>query len=98
MRNFVSLALPERLEENLDPKILQAEESYSLTEKSTCDEIRVQHQIIKECLVSVLRIGIACSEELPQERMVISDIVARLCHVREMLVNVPKNKHAQPKE
>ncbi|TXG49983.1 hypothetical protein EZV62_025858 [Acer yangbiense] len=38
---------------------------------------------IEECLVGVLRIGVVCSMESPAERMEMTDVVAKLCAVRE---------------
>ena len=41
---------------------------------------------VKECLISILRIGLACSEELPRERMDINDVVRELQLIRDILL------------
>ncbi|EXB51259.1 putative LRR receptor-like serine/threonine-protein kinase [Morus notabilis] len=91
LHNFVSLALPQHVEEILDPKILlQGDHDEENTSDKTRfhDEILVRREITQECLVSIFRIGVACSVELPQ--MHIANVVAGLCHARDTLVNMPK--------
>ncbi|KAL5750490.1 hypothetical protein ACOSP7_025093 [Xanthoceras sorbifolium] len=38
---------------------------------------------IEDCLVAVLRTGVLCSMKSPAERMKMTDVVAKLCTVRE---------------
>ncbi|KAL2242749.1 UNVERIFIED_CONTAM: putative LRR receptor-like serine/threonine-protein kinase [Sesamum indicum] len=52
-----------------DPLILQKE----------CEMI---NSSIRDCVVSILRIGVVCSRELPQDRMVIADVVNELKRIR----------------
>ncbi|TXG74323.1 hypothetical protein EZV62_002902 [Acer yangbiense] len=38
---------------------------------------------MEECLVGALRIGVLCSMESPADRMEMTDVVAKLCAIRE---------------
>ncbi|RYQ99899.1 hypothetical protein Ahy_B07g087908 [Arachis hypogaea] len=46
-----------------------------------------QHQNIKECLVSFARIGVACSEEFPSQRMNIKDAIMELHAIKQKLLH-----------
>ncbi|KAK6227827.1 hypothetical protein SCA6_000167 [Theobroma cacao] len=50
---------------------------------------------IKECLISVIRIGVACSMESPQERMEISNAVSELQMVKKALVGPRTRSYIQ---
>ena len=43
---------------------------------------------LQKCLVSVLQIGLACSEELPNERINIGDVTRELQHIRKAYLEV----------
>jgi len=40
---------------------------------------------ILECLISIIKIGVACSVELPRARMDMSNVVAELHRIRDIL-------------
>ncbi|TXG74305.1 hypothetical protein EZV62_002884 [Acer yangbiense] len=42
---------------------------------------------MEECLVGALRIGVVCSMESPADRMEMTDVVAKLCAIRENFLN-----------
>ncbi|KAL7246595.1 hypothetical protein ACSBR2_001655 [Camellia fascicularis] len=67
LHSFVESALPEQVTEIVDPRILSEDEPISW---------------LKDNLVSVLRIGIACSMESPRDRMQIQYVVNELCKIR----------------
>lgn len=69
LRNFSML---EQVASFVDPTIVQIDQNHSSS--ST-------HKI-QECLVSVLKIGIACSHDLPTDRMGIKDVVPQLHGIR----------------
>ncbi|KAM7515431.1 hypothetical protein LguiA_005014 [Lonicera macranthoides] len=41
---------------------------------------------VQECLISILRIRIVCSEESPRDRLAISDVLAKLHIIRATLL------------
>ncbi|KAG5512725.1 hypothetical protein RHGRI_038866 [Rhododendron griersonianum] len=49
---------------------------------------RVRRDKIRECSVSLLRIGIACSVESPSERMNIKDVIIGLMTIKEVFLGV----------
>lgn len=87
LHKFASMALPEHVEEIVDPLLLEKEESRGSNATTAEDEE------IRKCLVPIIKLGVACSVELPGERMNISNVVVELCHVRDIL-----NKMRVPKE
>ncbi|KAI8540086.1 hypothetical protein RHMOL_Rhmol09G0234500 [Rhododendron molle] len=49
---------------------------------------RVRRAKIRECLVSLMRIGIACSAESPSERMNVKDVIIGLMTIKEVFLGV----------
>ncbi|KAI8540087.1 hypothetical protein RHMOL_Rhmol09G0234600 [Rhododendron molle] len=49
---------------------------------------RVRRSKIRECLVSLIRIGIACSEESPSKRMNFRDVIIGLMTITEVFLGV----------
>ncbi|XP_016484078.2 uncharacterized protein LOC107804670 [Nicotiana tabacum] len=83
LHNYVKMAFSAgRVIEIVDPMIchnLQEEETTNtIAERKTKDYIR-------ECLISMCKIGIACTMESPKERMGLSDVVKELQLVKETL-------------
>ncbi|KAB2614566.1 LRR receptor-like serine/threonine-protein kinase [Pyrus ussuriensis x Pyrus communis] len=76
--SFVKAALPEQVEEVLDPVLVQ--------ESNHPNAGKARNRIlIIESLIFVLEIGVACSAELPRERLNIYDAVAHMCRIRNKL-------------
>ncbi|XP_011099080.2 probable LRR receptor-like serine/threonine-protein kinase At3g47570 [Sesamum indicum] len=69
LHDFVSRALPSQVTEVLDPFIVH-EYKHSMD------------SIIKNCMVSVLGIGVACSKQLPGDRMSMMDVVNELHKIK----------------
>ncbi|KAM7518977.1 hypothetical protein LguiB_017939 [Lonicera macranthoides] len=80
LHEFSKMALSKPLIESIDP-ILQEENANTTHNLSDISDHRVQ-----ECLLSILRIGIACSEESPRDRLAISDVLAKLHIIRATLL------------
>ncbi|KAK6120467.1 hypothetical protein DH2020_045788 [Rehmannia glutinosa] len=70
LHNFVANRLPDRGMEIVDPLIVLKEGDI------------VQNSSFGDCLVSVLGIGVACSKELSQDRISITDVVIELKKLR----------------
>ncbi|XP_058208695.1 probable LRR receptor-like serine/threonine-protein kinase At3g47570 isoform X5 [Rhododendron vialii] len=86
LHNFVKMALPEQIEGIADPALFKQRER---AVASSSGPIILYHssssgQRTLECLISVLKVGIACSEELPRDRMAINDVVAQLHVIRNL--------------
>lgn len=76
LRKFCNMANPEVITEIADSRLLIpfAEERRGIMEDN-----------IRECLVSFSRIGVACSAELPTQRMGIKDVIAELHAIKQKL-------------
>lgn len=78
------MALPEQVANIVDPTLLQqcdmGEASSSLN--NTHDQSSPRTHKLHERLVSILKVGIACSQELPTDRMEINEVVSHLHAIR----------------
>ena len=78
LRKSVELAFPERVEDVMDPHLLprkDGEESDSVWNISRARTM--------ECVASVFRIGIVCSNELPTQRMDMREVISELHKIRD---------------
>ena len=80
LHNYASLALSGRVMEIVDPKLL-----------NNVDEVIDNHNSsptnkMEECLISMIKVGVACSVEFPQERWDISKAISELHLVRDILL------------
>ncbi|XP_022764256.1 LRR receptor-like serine/threonine-protein kinase EFR [Durio zibethinus] len=69
---FVMAALPERVAEIIDPIFLQ-------------EGVRGEIDRHLQCWISIFEIGLTCSAESPSERMNMSNVVAKLCSIRDKI-------------
>ncbi|CAL2240759.1 unnamed protein product [Prunus armeniaca] len=87
LHGFVKEALPEQVIEIVDPVLVQEKvdrEMSSANNRLNEDSTRA-HIEIEESWISVLEIGVACSAELPRERLDITDAMAEMCRIRNKL-------------
>ncbi|BBG97226.1 Leucine-rich repeat protein kinase family protein [Prunus dulcis] len=84
LHNFVMAAVPKHLVEIVDPvlvqEMVQAEMSTSNHHNEDNAMLRMKTE---ESLISIFEIGLACSAELPGERLDMSDVVAQMCQIRK---------------
>ncbi|TYH50298.1 hypothetical protein ES332_D10G196300v1, partial [Gossypium tomentosum] len=85
IRNFVEAALPERMIEIIDPILLQER-----VRRGTIADIILSGNNLRNdrhfwCSTFILDIELACSFESPSERMDMSDVVIKLCSIRNKL-------------
>ncbi|XP_058217300.1 probable LRR receptor-like serine/threonine-protein kinase At3g47570 [Rhododendron vialii] len=87
LHSFAKMALPDQVATIVDPTLFQqrdmGEASSSLY---TPDRSSPSSHQIHECLVSILKVGIACSQELPTDRMDINAVVSQLHAIRNSLL------------
>ncbi|XP_031257535.1 probable LRR receptor-like serine/threonine-protein kinase At3g47570 [Pistacia vera] len=82
LHNFARMALPDWVMDIVDPVLLNE------VEEVAANRILVQERNIKrkECLISMVRVGVACSMEIPQDRMNITNVVHELQEVKNILL------------
>ncbi|KAL0388071.1 UNVERIFIED_CONTAM: putative LRR receptor-like serine/threonine-protein kinase [Sesamum radiatum] len=72
LHSFVSTALSDGVVEIID-HLIRTEHDKNINK-------------IKDCLVSVLSIGVACSKELPRDRMLMTDVVRELHKIKDRYI------------
>ncbi|KAI8551444.1 hypothetical protein RHMOL_Rhmol06G0186200 [Rhododendron molle] len=88
LHNFAKTALAEQVESIVDPTLLaQTEqgEASSSTNSSQSLSFARSHKI-REILISIVNVGIACSEELPRDRSVMNEVLTRLHACKKTLL------------
>ncbi|GMI72977.1 EF-TU receptor [Hibiscus trionum] len=86
---FAKTALPDRVLEVVDPLLVVELEYNRNQEASSSRNPRRENReatIMKECLVSIFKVGIACSVESAQDRMDIVDATKELHFIRNKLL------------
>ncbi|KAK9743102.1 hypothetical protein RND81_03G217500 [Saponaria officinalis] len=83
-------ALPDQVLQIVDPTL---EEGNLTKEVDDRREIQDALQRRVECIISVISVGVSCSNHLPQDRMKITDAISRLQAARDNLLNA-KNKQS----
>ncbi|KAL1348316.1 hypothetical protein AAHE18_07G072200 [Arachis hypogaea] len=78
LHKFCKMAIPEGITEIVDSRLLVPFDE---------GERKITPQNIKECLVSFARIGVACSEEFPSQRMNIKDVIMELQAIKQKLLH-----------
>ncbi|XP_021282650.1 probable LRR receptor-like serine/threonine-protein kinase At3g47570 isoform X2 [Herrania umbratica] len=86
LHNFVKTALPNRVAEIIDPILLQEGSGEETMINNTCKESNLKDNRHLFYLNSIFEIGVACSVELPNQRICMTDVVAELCSIREKLL------------
>ena len=80
LHKYARMALPNHVMETADPILFR-----------NVDEVIDNHNCsptnrIEECLISMVKVGVACSVELPQERWDISKVISELHFIRNILL------------
>ncbi|GLU02930.1 hypothetical protein SLE2022_201600 [Rubroshorea leprosula] len=79
LHTYARMALPDQITEIVDPKLVQEAEA------SIVNRQRSRINIIMDCLASIIKIGVACSMELPQDRMLMSTVLKDLDLIKKTL-------------
>ena len=89
LHNYARLALSERAMEIVDPNLVINDHANHNETSTTREQItrlqREQARRREECLVAIIKIGVACSMESPQDRIVVREVVRELQLVRNIL-------------
>ncbi|KAG5235194.1 LRR receptor serine/threonine-protein kinase [Salix suchowensis] len=83
LHNYAEMALPGRVSEVMEPTLLREDVESSIHSSHRMNHTETGKTL--ECLISIIKIGVACSVELPRERMDIGSVVAELHRVRDIL-------------
>ncbi|XVF28428.1 hypothetical protein REPUB_Repub15cG0028500 [Reevesia pubescens] len=86
LRNYVKLALPERVAEITDPILLQEIFRGETVTSNTSNQSKHREERFLQCLISVLNIGVTCSAKSPGKRMNMTNVTADLCSIKYKLL------------
>ena len=87
LHDFAKTSLPERVMEIVEPSLL-LEVPTDNSDVENFERLHGEGRVrIEDCLVGSLRIGVLCSMESPVDRMEMSDVVAKLCAIKEKFLN-----------
>ncbi|RWR91225.1 LRR.XII-like protein [Cinnamomum micranthum f. kanehirae] len=86
LHQFAKMALPERVMEIIDRQLLSHENEVIRQSESHNKLISIMH----ETLVSLVKIGVSCSNDSPRERMEMKDVVIELHKVRDFYLSAEK--------
>lgn len=81
---FVDISFPNNLIQILDPHLVPTRDEEATIE---CGNIGTFPSIVEKCLVSLFRIGLACSVESPKERMNIVDVTRELSIIKKAFLS-----------
>ncbi|XVF05352.1 hypothetical protein REPUB_Repub05bG0164800 [Reevesia pubescens] len=81
LHHWAKMALPDPVLEVVDPFLLAGEENASSSRNPR--RSHMEETKMKECLISILRVGIACSVESPRDRIDIVDAAKELHFLRD---------------
>ena len=84
LHNFASMALPEHVTDVVDSTLLNVDED--LVDTGNQRHMQERTNIKIECLISKIKIGVACSMDSPQDRMNINNIVHELKSIKNILL------------
>ncbi|KAK9725080.1 hypothetical protein RND81_05G121100 [Saponaria officinalis] len=85
LHTFAEAALPDQVLQIVDPTLEHKDISNEADDRRTIQDMAERRV---KCMVSMVSVGVACSNHLPQDRMKITDAVSRLRAARENLLNV----------
>ncbi|XVF68965.1 hypothetical protein PTKIN_Ptkin11bG0043200 [Pterospermum kingtungense] len=85
LHHFAKMALPEQLLQVVDPLLIVGDYNEEETASSSRNPRRahIEETKIKECLISILRVGIDCSVESRTGRLNIMDAAKELYFIRD---------------
>ncbi|KAM7462629.1 hypothetical protein LguiA_030750 [Lonicera macranthoides] len=88
LHNFAKMALPNHVKEIVESKLLSNIEEEVETATSNNNQSRGQSRNgnrKEDCLISMVKIGVACSMESPQDRMDLNQVVRELYSIKSIL-------------
>ncbi|KAG5229772.1 LRR receptor serine/threonine-protein kinase [Salix suchowensis] len=88
LHSFVEAALPDRVMEIIDPLLsVDIQEEVQTRRNGPRGRSSITIEKVKQCLESILQIGLRCSADSPSERMVIADVPSELHKTTTILSN-----------
>ncbi|KAI8558988.1 hypothetical protein RHMOL_Rhmol04G0139200 [Rhododendron molle] len=87
LHNFAKVDLPAQIPSIVDPILFQQREKDASTSINNAhNQSSDSNHKILECLISILKLGVTCSEELPSDRLAINVVVPQLQVIKNTLL------------
>ena len=99
LHNYVRSLLPNRVMETIDPKLLVnegGEDTMAARRTNQTRQLRLEPARTRsreECLIAIVKIAVACSSEVPQDRMDVTEVIRELQLVRNILCGTHQTLH-----
>ncbi|KAE9591977.1 hypothetical protein Lal_00038326 [Lupinus albus] len=90
IQQFIERALPNHVMEIVDPSMFSQQESDEGEENAIRREF-YNETVMKDCIVSVMQIGLSCSATSPSDRMHIADVVKTLNAIKKSFIRIQQN-------
>ncbi|KAJ8770210.1 hypothetical protein K2173_011551 [Erythroxylum novogranatense] len=94
LRDFIRMAMPQRLEHIVDPVLLEIEATgEATTRKNDNNAVEINMNLssmkpkVQSCLLAVFEIGLACSSESPNDRMNVGNVNRKLHLIRNAFMH-----------
>ncbi|KAL7164691.1 hypothetical protein ACSBR2_040567 [Camellia fascicularis] len=95
LHNYIKMCHPEQVMQIVDPHIiLEMEDETTRSGQSSTTNISK----LETCLLQVIQIGVACSVELPSERMNAKDVLMELHKIRNVFLHDFSDEEEEEKE
>ncbi|XP_058109929.1 probable LRR receptor-like serine/threonine-protein kinase At3g47570 [Magnolia sinica] len=84
LHHFSKLALPERVMEIVDPRLLLEEAEVTHTNENHINT----RKRLRDCLISMVRIGVLCSTGSPKQRMKMKEVAMEMHAIKDLYLGV----------
>uniref|UniRef100_A0A7N2LDJ9 non-specific serine/threonine protein kinase n=1 Tax=Quercus lobata TaxID=97700 RepID=A0A7N2LDJ9_QUELO len=94
LHDYVKAVLPEQIIDIIDPILLSVHEREGETRTNNITRNEGQNGSVtsQECLIMIIKIGVACSVEFPRERMNMSALIIELHSIRQKLLGTNRRR------
>ncbi|KAH7657218.1 Non-specific serine/threonine protein kinase protein, partial [Dioscorea alata] len=82
--DFVKMAFPDRVMDIVDPSLMLEQDQLGGLSNNVVNQRDEHARRFHECLVSVLKLGLSCSNSLPRERMNMQDVAVEIRVIRHV--------------
>ncbi|XP_027150567.1 receptor kinase-like protein Xa21 [Coffea eugenioides] len=83
LHTYVEMAIPERVMDIVDPVLLCEDHRRTTAANSRSSPLgETKCNLLEQCLISLLKVGLACSMHLPEDRINMTQVVCRLKSIK----------------
>ncbi|XP_027150568.1 receptor kinase-like protein Xa21 [Coffea eugenioides] len=84
LHTYVEMAIPDRVMDIVDPVLLCEDHRRTTAANSRSSPLgETKCNLLEQCLISLLKVGLACSMHLPEDRINMTQVVCRLKSIKD---------------